>query len=180
MRVPSPDFVFLSCAALCASIGAVSDARTRRIPNLLTGPAIIFGLLLHLAVNGWKAMGLAAAAGLAGGAVFFLFFIAGGMGAGDVKLMASISSIAGFGHLAEIFIATALTGGLYALALAISRGRLKSTVANAFMLIGHHGAMGLVPHPQLNLDRPGTLRLPYGVAIAAGCWIALLAPKALG
>jgi prepilin peptidase CpaA len=180
MKFPSPDFVFLLCASLCASIGAVSDMRTRRIPNFLTASFLVFGLLLHLGMGGWKAMGLAAAAGLVGGAVFFLFFIVGGMGAGDVKLMAAVSSIAGFGHLAEIFVATAVTGGLFAVALAISRGRLKSTLANVGTLIGHHGAMGLMPHPELNVDRPGTLRLPYGLAIAAGCWIAFLAPTVLG
>ncbi len=180
MKLLSPDFAYLLCASLCASIGAVSDVRTRRIPNFLTVSSLAFGLLLHLGTGSWRAMGLAAAAGLAGGAVFFIFFIVGGMGGGDVKLMAAVSCIAGFGHLLEIFIATALMGGLFALALAISRGRLKSTLANVGTLIGHHGAMGLLPHPELNVDQPGTLRLPYGVAIAAGCWITLLVPTVLG
>lgn len=102
------------------------------------------------------------------------------MGAGDVKLMTAVSCITGFGHLVEIFIATALTGGLLALALAISRGRLRSTLSNVGTLIGHHGTMGLLPHPELNVDQPGTLRLPYGLAIAAGCWITFLAPRMLG
>jgi prepilin peptidase CpaA len=175
MKFSSPDFVFLFCASLCATIGAVSDVRTRRIPNLLTASSLALGLVLHLGMEGWKGMGVAAAAGLTGGAVFFLFFIAGGMGAGDVKLMAAVSCIAGFGHFAEILIATALTGGLLALALAIARGRLKSTLSNVVTLVGHHGTMGLLPHPELNVERPGTLRLPYGIAIAAGCWIAFLA-----
>lgn len=150
------------------------DVRTRRIPNFLTVSSILFGLLLHLAFGGWKAMGMAAAAGLAGGAIFLIFFIAGGMGAGDVKLMAAASSIAGFGHLVELFISTVLVGGVLAIALALYRGRLKATLTNVGTLVAHHGANGLLPHPELNVHHPGTLRLPYGVAIAAGCWITLL------
>ena len=58
----SPECTFLLLASLCASAGAVSDARSRRIPNLLTGTSIVFGLLLHLETGGWRQMGMAAAA----------------------------------------------------------------------------------------------------------------------
>ncbi len=163
----------LLCASLCASVGAVWDIRTRRIPNLLTGSSLALALMFHLGAGGWRQMGLAAAAGLVGGAVFFFFFLAGGMGAGDVKLMAAVSSIAGFGHLQEIFLATVLTGGVFALFLAVTRGRLKSTLRNVGVLVQHHAIAGAMPHPELNMHNPATLRLPYGVAIAAGCWITL-------
>jgi prepilin peptidase CpaA len=166
--------MYLLLASLCASAGAVSDVRNRRIPNLLTGSSIALGLLLHLGAGGWRQMGMAAVAGVAGGAVFLLFFVAGGMGAGDVKLMAAVSTIAGFGHLAEIFVAIALTGGLFAVGLAVMRGRLKTTLANVGTLIYHHAVAGVLPHPELNLDNPKALRLPYGAPIAVGCWIALL------
>jgi prepilin peptidase CpaA len=174
MTLLSSTSVFLLCACFCASIGAVTDVRTRRIPNVLTGTAAAVGLLLHLTVDGWKAMGLAAAAGLIGGAIFFIFFVVGGMGAGDIKLMAAVSTLAGFGHLMEIFFATAVTGGVFAIALAISRGKLKSTFINVGAVIQHHAAFGALPHPELNVLNSKALRLPYAVAIAAGCWIVLL------
>ncbi len=174
MPIESPNLVYLFCAALCATLGAVCDLRTRRIPNLLTGYSIVLGMLLHLEYAGWTAMGISAAAGLLGGAIFFLFFLAGGMGAGDVKLMAAVSCIAGFGHLAELFVATVLAGGVLAIALALARGRLNSTLMNVGTLVAHHGANGLLPHPELNVHHAGTLRLPYGLAIACGCWITLL------
>jgi prepilin peptidase CpaA len=170
----SLECTYLLLASLCASAGAISDARSRRIPNLLTGTSIAFGLLLHLETGGWRQMGMAAVAGLAGGAVFFIFFVVGAMGAGDLKLMAAISLIAGFGYLAELFLAIAFTGGVFALVLAISRGRLRTTLANVVSLIQHHAASGALPHPDLNLDNPHALRLPYSVAIAAGCWIVVL------
>jgi prepilin peptidase CpaA len=170
----SLECVYLLLASLCASAGAISDARTRRIPNLLTATSIAFGLLLHLETGGLSQMGMAAVAGLTGGAVFFIFFVVGAMGAGDMKLMAAISVIAGFGHLGELFMAIALTGGVFALVLAIARGRLKATLVNVGSLIHHHAACGALPHPDLNLENPQSLRLPYGVPIAAGCWIVLL------
>lgn len=116
-------------------------------------------------------MGLAATAGLIGGAIFLIFWIAGGMGAGDVKLITGVGCIAGTGHLAEILIATTLMGGLFAIVLATLRGRLKSTLANVGVLVMHHRKAGLQPHPELNVLNGKTLRLPYAVAIAAGCWI---------
>ncbi|HZC43438.1 MAG TPA: A24 family peptidase [Acidobacteriaceae bacterium] len=170
----SLECMYLLLASLCASAGAIFDARSRRIPNLLTGASIAFGLLLHLETGGWRQMGMAAVAGLAGGAVFFIFFVVGAMGAGDVKLMAAVSVIAGFGHLAELFLAIAFTGGLFALVLAIARGRLKATLVNVGRLIRHHAASGTLPHPELNLENPHALRLPYGIPIAAGCWIVVL------
>jgi prepilin peptidase CpaA len=170
----SPDCTYLLLAALCASAGAVSDVRNRRIPNLLTGTSIGLGLLLHLGAGGWSQMGMAALAGLAGGAVFFVFFVAGGMGAGDVKLMAAVSSIAGFGHLVELFLAVALAGGLFAVGIAIVRGRFKATLVNVGSLIHHHAVAGFLPHPDMNLGNPQALRIPYGLPIAAGCWIVLL------
>lgn len=170
----SLECVYLLLASLCASAGAISDARRRRIPNLLTGTSIVLGLLLHLQTGGWRQMGMAAVAGLVGGAIFFVFFVVGAMGAGDVKLMAAISVIAGFGHLAELFMAIAFTGGVFALLLAISHRQLKATLANVASLIRHHAASGVMPHPDLNLDNPYALRIPYGVPIAAGCWIVVL------
>jgi prepilin peptidase CpaA len=170
----SLECIYLLLASLCASTGAISDARSRRIPNLLTGSAIVFGLLLHLEMGGWRQMGMAALAGLAGGVVFFIFFVVGGMGAGDVKLMAAISVIAGFGHLEELFLAIAFTGGIFALVLAIARGRLKATLVNVASLMKHHARSGVLPHPDLNLGNPQSLRLPYALPIAAGCWIVTL------
>ncbi|HET9087937.1 MAG TPA: prepilin peptidase [Acidobacteriaceae bacterium] len=165
--------MYLLCACVCASIGAVSDWRTRRMPNLLTGSSMLSGLLLHLAWGGWRAAGLAAAAGLLCGAGFFIFFLVGGMGAGDVKMMAAVGCMAGFGRLSEMFLATVLIGGVFAVALAMLRGQLKRTIWNVGALILHHGRYGLVQHPELNLLNADTLRLPYGMAIAAGCWLTL-------
>lgn len=128
----------------------------------------MIGLLLHLTLDGWRAMSTAALGGLIGGAVFLVFYLAGGMGAGDVKLMAAVTCLAGPSHVAEILIGTALIGGFFAVVLALSRGQLKAAFINIGVLAAHHCTKGLTPHSQLNTGNPKTLRLPYGIAIAAG------------
>jgi prepilin peptidase CpaA len=162
------DTVYAIAAFVCASLGAGCDLLTRRIPNWLTGAGILTGLLLHLGLGGWRSLAGAALGGLVSGVIFLLFYLAGGMGAGDVKLIAAVCCLAGLGSVAGILLGTALLGGLFAVVLALLRHRLRDTFVNLGRLLLHHGSAGLQPHPDLNLSNPGTLRLPYGLAIAAG------------
>jgi prepilin peptidase CpaA len=165
------EVIYGSAALLCASIAAVCDVRTRRIPNLLTGPAVLLGLLLHLTLGGPGQAGWAFAGGLIGGGVFLVFYLAGGMGAGDVKLMAAVACLAGAHSVPHLLVATAIMGGMLALVLAACKGRLRQTFLNAGALFVHHRAEGLKPHPVLNLQNAATLRLPYALAVAAGCLV---------
>ena len=82
--------IYLGAALVCASIGGVTDFRSRRIPNWLTGPSLCLGLVLHLGLGGWRDMATSALAGLLAGGLFLIFFLAGGMGGGDVKLIAAV------------------------------------------------------------------------------------------
>ncbi len=174
MPLFSQNILCLSASLLCAGCGAVWDLRTRRIPNLLTGISILAGLFLHLVVGGWRQMGLAAAAGLIAGAVFLLFYIAGGMGGGDVKLMTAVACLAGIRSIAELLAATAIMGSVLALVLAARHGKLLETFRGLGTLFSHHLRKGLKPHQELNVTNERRLRLPYALAIAAGCSITLL------
>lgn len=173
MRVLDSDTFFVGLAVVCACIGAFRDVRTRRIPNWLTGPSILVGLLLHLFVRGWHGLATASLAGLIAGIVFLVFHLAGGMGAGDVKLMTAVCCMAGLSFTAEILIATALMGGVFAIIVAVSHRRVKETLSNIGVLAVHHGTSGLQPHADINVTNAEKLRLPYGVAIAAGTGISL-------
>ena len=48
------EFVYPAVASACAFIGSVFDVKSRRVPNLLTGPTVLFCLLLHLSLGGWR------------------------------------------------------------------------------------------------------------------------------
>jgi len=162
-----------SAAFLCATVGAVYDVRSRRVPNFVTFPAILLGLLLHLVFGGWSQLGSSFSAGLICGVVFLVFHLSGGMGAGDVKLITAVGCIAGLPHIGYLLILTALSGGIMAIGLAVSSRRFKETIANIGALAVHHRTAGLTPHPELNAGNARTLRLPYAVAIAVGSALSL-------
>lgn len=162
---------YLAIAVVAALVASVWDIKTRRIPNWLTLSAILTGLAVHAVVGGAGDMLIALVAALVGGGIFAIFFVAGGMGGGDVKLMAAIGAIVGFQSLFQVMVLTAIMGGVFAICLALTRGRLKQTVANIKLLLVHHRYQGLTPHPEINVANRKTLRLPYAIAIAAGCLI---------
>src|SRR5213592_412618 len=90
-----------------------ADVRTRRIPNLLTGPAVLLGLVAHLTFGGTAGLASAALGMAAAGGLLLPGWLMGWMGAGDVTLMA---------------------GGVIALIVAAQRGALKKSVWNAVVL----------------------------------------------
>jgi prepilin peptidase CpaA len=102
------------------------------------------------------------------GASSLVFHLAGGMGAGDVKLIAAEDCLLGLAIVAFLLTCTALCGDVLALALAMRHGRLRETLSNVEAVTSHHTRNGLAPHPELNVLNQSTLRLPYTLAIAAG------------
>ena len=165
------EFVYPAVATAVALAGAATDIKSRRIPNWITGPSILIGLALHATLDGWHGMFTSLVAGLICGVLFLLFYIAGGMGAGDVKLITAVGCIAGLSNIAYLLILTSLAGGAMGIVFALMRGRLREVVGNVRTIASHHTAAGLTPHPEINVLNATKLRLPYGVAIAAGSTI---------
>ena len=169
MEALDQQLIFAGAALLCASAGSVLDVRERRIPNCITGPAIAGGLILHGVTGGWHGLAGSALAGAIAGALFLTLYLAGGMGGGDVKMMAAVGCIDGLASLRCAVIATAIAGGLFALGVSLYRGRIGETARNVGSLLLHYRTAGFTPHPNLNLGNRHALRIPYAVAIAAGC-----------
>src|SRR5262245_57410260 len=78
-----------------AGAGAWIDLRTRRVPNVVTGPLAVVGILL--AVSGASGVTvLSSFAGLALGlAIMMPGHVIGATGAGDVKLFAAAGAVIG-------------------------------------------------------------------------------------
>jgi prepilin peptidase CpaA len=166
----SPDIgsTYLGFASICASIGAGLDIKSRRIPNNLTLSTFVLGVALHVALNGGRGLLSSLAGALICGTIFLVFYLAGGMGAGDVKLIAAVGAAVGLPHVTYLLVFTSLSGGAMAMAMAVMHGRLKETLFNVGALTAHHARQGFTPHQELNVTNKTTLRLPYGVAIACG------------
>jgi prepilin peptidase CpaA len=162
-------------ALLVATVAAVIDVRQHRIPNWLTYPAMVMGIVLRWSFFGWRGLGSALAGCLLAGGIVFLFYLVRAMGAGDVKLLAAIGSLLGPSDVVVVLAATAISGGVLALFYVIFRRRVGATLRNMGSVLTFHSWNGLKAHPELNLDNPSALRMPYGLAIATGTLYALLA-----
>lgn len=164
----SNDCILLFGALAVATAAAVIDVQQHRIPNWLTFPAMGAGVLLRAYFFGWKGALTALGGLLLVGGIVFLFFAIRAMGAGDVKLLAAVGAIVGPQYGIQVLVVTGIAGGVMAIFYALFRGQLRRTLVNVGSVMKYHATAGIQAHPELNLDNPQTLRLPYGLAIAAG------------
>jgi prepilin peptidase CpaA len=159
---------------ILAAIACWYDLRTRNIPNPLTFGGAALALIYSLLTHG--AAGLLTSLGgwLTGVALFFPFFMLGGMGAGDVKLVGCLGAWLGPEAALWVALYSMIAGGAMALALALATGYLGEALLNVFMLLGHWRKAGLKPHPSLTLAGSSRgPRLPYALPIAAGALAAI-------
>ncbi len=155
-------------ALVLATTGAVEDVRARRIPNRLTYGGIIAALGFRTYWLGWHGLAQGVGGLLAGGGVFFLFFLVRGIGAGDVKLMAGVGACVGTWPAVLVMVYTAFAGLGIAVYYMVFYGRVGSTLANVGELLRFHVTSGVKPHPEINLQDTSTIKMPYGLAIAMG------------
>jgi prepilin peptidase CpaA len=161
-------------AIIIAGIACLTDLRSRRISNRLVMIGLVLGLVMNLCMGGWAGLGWSLLGGLLGLAIFFPFFALGGMGAGDVKLLSCLGAVLGPKDLLSVALVGAVIGGILALVVATVNGRLRSTLQGIGSLLAFWATGGLRPSPILNLDSPGTLKIPYAVPVAAGTLLVLL------
>ena len=109
-----------------------TDLETQRLPNVITYPGIVIGLIFSV----WVPPGLVACAiGAAAGALVLWLIrwawkrITGvvGMGLGDVKMMALIGAFLGWRQILVVLFLSSFTGAIIGIALAIVRGKSMKT-----------------------------------------------------
>jgi len=154
------------------ALASVSDLLTRRIPNWLTFPGTLAGLGLNWWVGGYEGL-LTGFLGLtAGFFLLFFFYLLGGMGGGDVKLLALVGSFLGPRLAFYAFIWMALSGGVLALGSLMYKRAFSETARNLkSLLLGWILRSGQAN--QIHLQNPSLIKLPYGVAIAIGTALAV-------
>jgi len=144
----------------------IDDLRRRQISNWIPGAAFASGLVLQTVQHGWHGTGSALLGTLAGAGVFLIFYLLGGMGGGDVKLMAGFGALLGAKQLFEAALWTAGCGGVMALVV-IAGGALRDLWARRKSSASDVAA---AVHPTgRRVDS-----IPYAPAIAAGVWLSLV------
>ncbi len=146
----------LGAFVLLAALMAAYDLASFRIPNPLTATAAAYGLLSATALGGLEGLGWGVLAGLAAFGLMAVFFFFGAMGAGDVKAMAGLACFLTPWGALELFVLTALCGGVLAVGrLLLARQRVQAWGAG----------------PGLLRISAGGHRLPYGLAIMAAALV---------
>jgi len=154
------------CIAGIIGVAAiVDDLRRRQISNWISCSAFAAGMVLQVVEHGGRGALAALAGSAAGAGVFFVFYLLGGMGGGDVKLMAGFGAVLGVKRLLEAALWTAGCGGLMAVAVIA-----VSALREACRPSAESALAGSAPR------RPAVESIPYAPAIAAGVWLSLV-PK---
>lgn len=140
----------------------VDDLARRKIANGIPLAALAAGFAWQMWQSGcWPGAGYALGGAAAGFAVFLIFYWSGGLGGGDVKLMAGFGALLGAQRLLEAALWTAGVGGILALgAVAVKAVRRQIRQGSS-----------------TNEEGPRQDSLPYAPAITLGVWLSLV-PKA--
>jgi len=156
-------------------IATFTDLRSRRIPNWLSLPFMVVGVVAQVWMHGWHGFAQSMG-GLGLGALIFGFlFFMGGMGMGDVKLFAAIGAWVGPEQLLLALVVTGLAGGIMALIWAISSGFTGELFKNSGDLVFGWKERAGLPHPEYVLSNPRARKMPYAPAIAIGTLISFFA-----
>jgi prepilin peptidase CpaA len=142
------------------------DFRTRKIPNWLTVPALVLGIGLRTALAGWS--GAKSSLEGAGLALILLLplVLMRALGAGDWKLMGAVGASLGPVLFLFVLLGSVFVSGLMAIVEMMRTRRVRETFHNLFVLVRGFISFGLRTNPEISLDNPRLLKLPFGVAVA--------------
>ncbi len=140
----------------CAAI--VDDVTRRRVSNWIPLLAFFSGMSLQTIEKGWRGSLAGLAGTVVGASAFLMFYLMGGMGGGDIKLLAGFGAMLGSMRVLEAALWTGACGGLLAVgAIGVSAVR-RSLRKNRGPAEGS----------------PATANsIPYAPAIALGVWLTL-------
>ena len=155
-------------------IATVIDVWCRRIPNWLTLPFLVAGMVFGVARDG--AAGLEKSLGGIALAVAALGVFCGlrGLGMGDLKLCAAVGAWIGCAQLGVTLVVMAIVGGLIAVLQSALHGEMKQSFDGAVDLVFGFRRRGLRPHPTLSLDKSRARKMPYAPAILIGTLFSFL------
>lgn len=150
----------------------ITDLKSRKIYNKVLFPTLVIAFVGHFIISGWAGLSAVSLGFLLGLAILLIPFLLGGMGAGDVKLLAVIGALKGSAFVFTTAIYMALVGGIIALVIIfIKKGRVKGLFYHFWAK--KHGID--LPYEKSTLSAT----FPYGVAIFAGALLALYSPDSL-
>jgi prepilin peptidase CpaA len=157
------------------SVAGGWDWSTRRIPNWLTVPAFFTGIFVRTWISGWHGTVASLEGAVLALGLLLPLVLMRGLGAGDWKLMGAVGAFLGPLMTVFVLIASILISGLMAVISMLRAHKVVSTLRNLWVLLRGFMVFGFRKNPEISLDNPGLLKLPFGVAVAIGtlgCFLA--------
>ena len=149
--------------AMVVGIAAViEDVARRQISNWISLTAVVAGLAWQIWTFGWMGVAYGVAGAAVGLSVFLAFYLLGGMGGGDVKLMAGFGALLGAWKVLQAALWIAGVGGLLAVAALACKFLWRKIV-------------GPPPVALTAEEKQAQDSIPYAPAIALGVALTLLA-----
>jgi prepilin peptidase CpaA len=154
-------------------IAAVIDGYKLKVPNWLTFPMIVSGWVysaLYSPYAGWEGLMYSLIGTAVGLALLMPAYAIGGMGAGDVKLLAGIGAWVWGTATLWAFAVSAIVGGLIAVGMVLVQRRWGKhqtqfwMIANEILTVKDPEKLSAIAAER----KPSMMLLPYGIPIAIG------------
>ena len=151
-------------------VAAVIDGWKLKVPNWITFPLVISGWIYSLAYFGWPGLGWSLVGTAVGLALLLPAYAIGGMGAGDVKLLAGVGAWVWGTVTFYAFCLSAIFGGVIALAMVLYTRKWRQHKNQFWSILGE---IMVIRNPDqlatLAAGRKSSMMLlPYGIPIAIG------------
>ena len=158
-------------------VAAIIDSRSRRIPNVITFPAFVSGLIWAGVIAGFPGVLDALLGCVLLATPFILMFLFAKGGAGDAKLMGAIGAWLGIINGAIALIAVLIAGAVLGLCYAASQGKGKAVVNRVheigtswLILLRSRGTIKSAHATGSRTEE--VLVMPYGICILTGVSVA--------
>lgn len=151
-------------------LAAVIDGFELKVPNWVTFPFIVSGWVYSFAAFGWEGLGWSMLGTVVGLGLLMPAYAIGGMGAGDVKLLAGVGAWVYGIHTMYAFAATAVVGAVLAVLMVVCCKAWKKhstqfwLILNEILVIRNPEQLSAIAAKR----KPSMLLLPYGIPIAIG------------
>ena len=160
-------------------VGAACDLSSRRIPNWLTLPTLMVGLIVSCWVGGLTGLGDSVGGCILMAAPYVILFVFAGGGAGDAKLMGAVGAWLGLSLGVVVLLCVAVVGAVLGIAASLVHKEGRGVVANLWgftyvmtaVTLGQmkwSAATQIVPHTE------SMRKMPYGAAIFLGVCVAAM------
>jgi prepilin peptidase CpaA len=174
--LPTPVAVVLTASLTLAFI----DVWKFKVHNVFIYPLLLAGLVYHGVSHGAPGLADSLLGALLGFGILLPFYALGGMGGGDVKLMAAVGAWLGLLPTFAVFLASSLVAGLYALILVVAYGRVRETWLNlqiGWLRVKALGRqLGADDRIETEVKQPdrGRRLIPFAAMVALGLFLLLI------